>query len=341
MQHRQAISSVGFVLLCVALSPGCSVDPSGEQRDASTQVQQDAATQVDAYVPPQTGCDKMDILFMIDNSASMSCEQQQLATAFPAFIDVLETYGETHEGLDYRIGVTTTGTTATIVQEMPDPVPDINRDQTGDDGALRSFFNEPHPWLDGPDPDKDISTLFSQTATVGIDGPPYEMPLQALELFLQKTAPGGVNEGFLRQDAVFALVLITDEDDCSHPKEETSFTAADDKCMDAPSEHNLQTLEYYKQLLDTRFGPDSYVIVVVAGRTACTTSASACVNDDPQHAGCLQAGRRLTDFVENYIGTDQDDYGVFADLCTVDIPMALEAALGKISTACEEFIPVL
>ena len=38
------------------------------------------------------GCDKMDILFIVDNSGSMSEEQTNLAQNFPKFIDVLSTY---------------------------------------------------------------------------------------------------------------------------------------------------------------------------------------------------------------------------------------------------------
>jgi hypothetical protein len=323
--------------LAVLGSPACSVDPEGGPPDSGQWPGPDAAVHPDGG-GPATGCSMIDILFMVDNSDSMGCEQEQLAAAFPAFVSVLETYGAAHAPFSYRIGVTTTGTTAQIIQDNPAPVPDITRDQTGDDGVLRSILGEPSPWLDGPDPQKDIPALFSSTARVGTGGPPYEMPLQALELFLDKTAPGGPNAGFLRDRSVFALVLITDEDDCSHPKEQTSFTAPDDRCMENPGVHNLQSLPYYKSLLDARFGENQYVIVVIAGRTACSTSAAQCDGESAQHAGCHQAGVRLADFVESQIGTSAEQNGTFADLCTVDLPLALEVALGKMSNACDHYI---
>jgi len=46
---------------------------------------------------------KMDILFVIDNSGSMSQEQTNLVANFPQFVSVLEA-----SNLDYRVAVTTT-----------------------------------------------------------------------------------------------------------------------------------------------------------------------------------------------------------------------------------------
>jgi len=307
--------------------------------DADTDTDTDLDTDGDSD-GDDDGCSRMDILFMIDNSASMDCEQDLLADSFPEFISIIEEYADNQDTFEYRLGVTTTSTTAKIKDDMPDPIPDVPRFQEGDDGILREFFGEPDPWLDGPNPDRDIPALFSQTALVGVDGPPYEMPLQALELFLDKTEAGGENEGFLRENSVFALLLITDEDDCSHPKEDTEFAVPTDMCMQNPARHNLQELSYYKQMLDDRFGEDSYVIIVIAGKTACETSTAECSGDDPVHEGCRQAGARLLDFMENYIGITDEDNGVFADICTVDIPMALEVALRKMSIVCDEYVPM-
>jgi hypothetical protein len=53
------------------------------------------------------GCTKVDILFVIDDSGSMSEEQSNLASNFPRFIQLIEDY-RTPNGtqLDYRVGVT-------------------------------------------------------------------------------------------------------------------------------------------------------------------------------------------------------------------------------------------
>src|SRR4051794_28884306 len=68
-----------------------------------------APPEIDAPVaPPSDGneqrCEKIDVLFVIDNSGSMEQEQQNLIANFPQFIHVLDA-----SGLDYRVAVTTTG----------------------------------------------------------------------------------------------------------------------------------------------------------------------------------------------------------------------------------------
>jgi hypothetical protein len=285
------------------------------------------------------GCAKMDILFMIDDSGSMQCEQTQLAQAFQGFVTVLEDYSNANaDSIQYRLGVTTTGTTATVTYQVPG-FPNITDPQRGDNGKLREFSGEPNPWLDGPDASKDIQTLFTNTAMVGSGGPSYEMPLLALQLFLEKTAAGEPNEGFLREDAVFVIVLITDEDDCSHPADERKFSVPDDACMSRPAKHNLVPLTDFVNLLNDRFGNNNYVFVTIAGATACDVSSADCPTDEDDNRGCRAAGTRLKDFTENHIGTEEGRNGVFSDLCTEPIPDALQKALDKMTVVCDEYIP--
>ncbi len=53
-------------------------------------------------------------------------------------------------------------------------------------------------------------------ATLGTAGCGWEQPLAALEKAVTVHAgPGGANEGFLRPDAILAVVIVTNEDDCS------------------------------------------------------------------------------------------------------------------------------
>ena len=60
---------------------------------------------------PPEACEKMDILFVVDNSFSMENKQDALVAYIPMMFDVLQTY-QTMSGslLDYRIAVTTTAT---------------------------------------------------------------------------------------------------------------------------------------------------------------------------------------------------------------------------------------
>jgi hypothetical protein len=62
-----------------------------------------------SYTDSRQGCTKIDILFVIDNSASMDVEQENLTRNFPEFIRAIESYENEDGGrIDYRVGVTST-----------------------------------------------------------------------------------------------------------------------------------------------------------------------------------------------------------------------------------------
>ncbi|MCP4675058.1 MAG: hypothetical protein GY854_06055 [Deltaproteobacteria bacterium] len=286
------------------------------------------------------GCSAMDILFVIDDSGSMDCEQSKLGAAFPGFIDVLEQYNNINaDQIDYRVGVTTTGRSVRYKIKVPG-FPEIPMNEPGRDGRLVDVPGETSPWIDGPDPNKNLGSVFQQMASVGTSGPSYEMPLASLRLALEKVAPGEPNEGFLREEALFVVVIITDEDDCSRPDGDNDFSMFSDDCMAAPLKHNLVDLGEFQQILESRFGEGGYVVVTIAGASDCEVSGTMCSAND-NYGGAMLADR-LIDFTENYIGTEEGRNGVFADLCTIELPTALEQALDKMEVVCDEYTgPVL
>ena len=77
---------------------------------ADSDVDSDADGDTDTNDTLEEGCNKMDILFVIDNSDSMSEEQDNLIASFPAFIERIEAYDVigTDEPLDYHVGVIST-----------------------------------------------------------------------------------------------------------------------------------------------------------------------------------------------------------------------------------------
>lgn len=63
---------------------------------------------------PVQACDKMDLVFVIDDSGSMKQEQDNLRANFPMFVEVLDAYiTRSGKPLDYRVAVTTTGVDVT------------------------------------------------------------------------------------------------------------------------------------------------------------------------------------------------------------------------------------
>lgn len=120
-----------------------------------------------------------DVLFVIDNSASMAEEQVRLGENFQAFVGVL---AET--SADFQIGVITTDATSS------------------DAGRLIGELLTP----DTPD----LEAAFAAAVTVGTDGSREEQGLWAATL-----AVDGRNPGFLRPASKLNVVFVSDEDDQS------------------------------------------------------------------------------------------------------------------------------
>jgi hypothetical protein len=71
----------------------------------------------------------------------------------------------------------------------------------------------------------DISDVFSCLAVLGSYGCGFEHQFEATRLALQRAANPGdpENAGFLRPDAHLAVIMLTNEDDCSAPSDSTLF----------------------------------------------------------------------------------------------------------------------
>jgi hypothetical protein len=340
-----------LLTLAAALAAACgtSGDRAGSS-DADTDTDTDADTDIDTDADTDTdsdadvGCDKMDILFVIDDSGSMACEQEMLATAFPGFIGVLEDYNNANaDQVSYRIGVTSTGRTLDYTIDAPpvgpiDPPP-INLSESGLDGDLADVGDA--KWIDGPGDTTAITAAFTEAASLGTGGTSFEMPLECMREALQKDAAGGSNEGFLREDSLFIAVVITDEDDCS--RTDNDFTISHDQCMTDtahPAAEVLVPLEEFRTYLNGRFGSqDRWVFVTISGATDCDATSWASSSCDPEdtYAGAFESVR-LIDWMNNYVGVTDTDNGVFADICTTSLPDALAAALAKMEVACDEYV---
>ena len=193
-------------------------------------------------------CDKIDLLFVIDNSGTMGEEQLNLAANFPLLIDQLKMLEDSEGNLidpDVQIMVTTTDMghpACTPFQQdgyepkQGAPVNDACINRLGDFTGLGSnplvieeacttgcpVAKAPiDPFMAfGPDgtnvPGDDVKGAMSCIAPQGINGCGYEAPLESM---LQALNPGAEwNQGdrpFLRDDAILAIAVVTDEADCS------------------------------------------------------------------------------------------------------------------------------
>ncbi len=163
----------------------------------------------------------LDILFVIDNSGSMREEQASLVANFNRFINVLDNI---EGGLpNVHIGVVTTdigagpygimGCTGNgdrgILQNAPvggacsTPGPErYIIDIANDDGVTRTNNYA-----------GTLADTFSCIAELGTGGCGFEQPLESMRRALNGS--NAENNGFIRDDAFLAVIIISDEDDCS------------------------------------------------------------------------------------------------------------------------------
>lgn len=257
------------------------------------------------------GCSAIDILFVIDNSGSMGEEQTNLAANFPKFVAVLDALSGPKGPLDYRVAVTTTAKTYKLL--LP-----IGSDTTrGDDGAFRNNCGGSKRWLER----SEASTSFACRAQVGTDGSSEEMPLECMKLGLVDRVADGVNAGFLRKEALLAVVFLTDEDDCSTKRSEVPFGFSD-MCED---NNVLAKASDYVAVLDGVKGERArWATAVIAGKSDCMSSF-----------GSAAHAKRMDEFV-NAAGRN----AVFSSICDGDLSIALKAAIDKFGQACRELPPL-
>jgi hypothetical protein len=255
------------------------------------------------------GCEFIDVLFVVDISASMSEERANLAANFPGFVSVLDDYVADNGALGYRVGVTNSSINGNYG----------GCDTTmGLDGALVSWgggvFNMSDcgtggiPWLDGPAAglSDDFSCLaenpIPQANTLSDCG--AERPLGVMERFADATDPGGPNEGFYRgENALFVVVNLTDED------EDAMYT-------DTTPAQTKARLDAFAG------GEERYVAVTIAGPTDCESAFG-----DAIEATVLQT---FTDLVPN---------GYFGNICDGDLADSLAQALELIQASCDALPP--
>lgn len=162
--------------------------------------------------PPLPPPQKLDILFVVDNSGSMQSAQANMAANFPLVIEKLQA-----RGMDFQIAVTTTD----AYLALPEWTPYYNSTPTpvfyeGRPQEEKAWFRAGTPTQPGDfrvlnPATPDLITNFNRNILQGTYGRGNERSFQSLRAALENVG----NAGFLRPDSFFAVVILTDEDDFS------------------------------------------------------------------------------------------------------------------------------
>jgi hypothetical protein len=257
--------------------------------------------------PVDMGCRKVDFLFVVDNSGSMSSQQAQLLASFPGFIAAMQ--AALDDVVDsYHVGVITSDNysgNAPGCNTLGDLVT-----QTSGFGAANQVCT---PFAQGgrfATEADNLGVKFPCMAQVGTSGSPIEQPVTALinSFHPSKRAPGACNAGFLRDDAILVVVIVTDDPpynfdmDDAHPLTDTST--------------------WYDSVIAAKNG-DPKALVVIGFIPW-------------MNINCVFGGEspNLIAFIDSF-----GEQGVKASVCEPDYGPVFASTIETIVTTCENFDP--
>lgn len=261
----------------------------------------------DSNAEPETDrlC-KIDFLFVIDNSVSMAPEQQSLARSVPGFVATLsDSIGNAD---DFHIGVVSTDenyfnaepcrTLGGLTVETIKGVDSKNKCGPYENGLHFMTRSD------------DIDTSFACAAKLGISGDKNERPMEAAITALSPALAkkGACNEGFLREDALLVLVIITDEED--------SESGTDQGSKGTPQ-------DWYKAIVAAKSNDPKRVVVLsligVPEPNQCDEFSKS------------EVGTRLATFTNKF-----DERGSVHDVCAPSYDDFFTDAVSIIDQACDD-----
>jgi hypothetical protein len=140
---------------------------------------------------------QIDILFVIDDSGSMSSHQKNIADNFRSFIQMA-----IQLTVDFQIGIVTTD-----VDGSGSPFGGGSKFPPGELRGSPKILDSHTP---------NLETIFQQNAKVGTSGSATEQGLESARIALSPPLiTTGANKGFLRPDASLAIIAVSDEPDQS------------------------------------------------------------------------------------------------------------------------------
>lgn len=254
-------------------------------------------------LPDAEGCDKIDVLFVIDGSASMFDEQNALAgiggepPVFAEFTDAL--LAELTDVEDFHVGVVSSepGVTRMHTHSLYPATPEGPETECGLPPGQR--------WIVGPNPQ--LAELFACIGATrsGVDEYTTYNGAEALH--------NPDNAGFLRDDSLLFVVILTDEDTLDY------FEAT-----------RIEIRQRYLEAVAD--DPRRFIILAVLGDQGVFEMPKTTCHGP---YGSAVPGRRLTSIVRSF-----RERGHTQDLCEGSMAETFQGILGDVVSACEAVSPV-
>jgi hypothetical protein len=263
----------------------------------------------------QRGCRAVDFLFVIDNSGSMYTMQQNLVDNFPTFIDGIQS---TLTDVDsFHVGVVTSDAYA----------PNANGcDELGglvvETGGSQSSADTCGPYAEGNNfmtEADDLASSFACAAQVGTSGNNYELTMEAMERAIDGSlaGPNQCNFGFVRDNALLVVVIITDEAD--GPDDPDGISNPGGTSSGDP-------MSWYQTVVAAKADrPENAAILSLVNYEGSAECAPYGDTDD---------GKNIVEFTQMF-----GENGFVGGICEADYGPIFTQAVGVVETACENFVP--
>ena len=294
------------------------------------------------------GCKKVDFLFVVDNSSSMLAHQEALATSFPGWMSAITGRLDTS---DFHVMVVDTDTRADqsdgcgechdrcvlgitkncgfegptecesmacgeIAPEEPDSCDYVLGAGVIDDRWQQPCsLNGDGRFLTGNE--ADLQAAFECVGRTGVNGTGKELPLTAMTEAVRLSAPGECNEGFIRDDAILVVTIVSD--------------------ALMQGESTMPPLPWYDALVDAKNGRAENIVVLALLRNepdsvpgpGCQAGTLTCGS-----GGFLTCDSNYDEFVRLF-----GDHGFMHSICIDDYTPFFSSALDTIELTCDEFEP--
>ena len=350
--------TVGFAGGCVGANSDRndnSGDGSDSDTDGDTDSDGDSDGDGDTDTD---GCEGVDFLFVVDNSLSMADEQQNLINSFPEFISAItETLGlddfhimavdsdsyyqnmtfattacgsagccatwcntaYTYDECSETGGAPYYTCTEWLTGDPDSPVCDdlLGAGHVGGNWGQQCSIDGGHRYLVEGQPD--LVDAFGCIADVGTGGNGFERLMEAMSNAVGPwSAPGGCNDGFIREEAILVVTFVTDEDEA---------------CIDSNEVCSEGTPANWKQdLVEAKGGNEAAIVILgVFGDNDLTNGI--CGPFDPYVGTGALAAPLLREFVDSF-----GEQGHFCSVCLPDYGECFQDAVNTIDMTCDDFV---